>query len=482
MNDDSKIIDAAGRFRETNKEKKQEQHRSDGAQILRRMKRGGTKLDDKDREKVAQNLSRFMHNYGIDRSRLAKAVDLDNKEIYRLTLRQGEEATYNRLRADPRKYALMIEAIARLADLDKYELASIVTYGTSIHPSSGPTDSDIEQITRWVYDLVDGIEEEFNLIDAFKAIARMKVQGEDNNPDVFWPYSYDPSTLSNEFTSFEFKPDSFWPATGHARNILEIDGPDWPRIIGYLPHFYLGLDDNFDFDCDFWLLPESANQDFERFREMTSSFAPLPVYGSDEDKDYPEIHKWRRHIRDKLMDITDGVTRLDTSWDDAGATLYFNGEPADAFIKSLREFKQAVTVEVTPEEALSIGEELPDTEIDSLWLCIYPNPTTTGLVPVLISANEHYGTEISLFTEERLRELASFKLIGGETVKSRLMRTLLVAAETEEPRLKAEWRRTAGFIEHHPLLKKLGKLQATERHIRKWREDLATRFSTDKEN
>ena len=239
---------------------------------------------------------------------------------------------------------------------------------------------------------------------------------------------------------------------------------------------------NFDFDHDFWLLPESASQDFDRFREMTYPFAPLPDYGSEEDKEYPKIHEWRGHIRDKLMEMTEGVTRVDTSWDDADTTLYFNEEPAEAFIKRLREFKQTVTVEVAPEEAVGKGEELPETEIDSLWLCIYPNPTTTGLVPVLISANEYYGSEISLLTEERLKELASFQLIGGETVKSRLMRALLVAAEEEEPYLKAEWRRTANFIEHHPLLKILDKMQATERHIRKWREDLATRYTTDKED
>ena len=51
MNDDSKIIDAATRFRETveEAEKKQEQHRSDGAKILHGMKKRNAKnLNPKD--------------------------------------------------------------------------------------------------------------------------------------------------------------------------------------------------------------------------------------------------------------------------------------------------------------------------------------------------------------------------------------------------------------------------------------------------
>ena len=69
----------------------------------------------------------------------------------------------------------------------------------------------------------------------------------------------------------------------------------------------------------------------------------------------------------------------------------------------------------------------------------------TGLVPVLISANEYYGTEISLLTEERLQKLASFQLIGDATIGSQLMRALQVTTDDEEPRLLSEWRRTVGL-------------------------------------
>jgi hypothetical protein len=113
-----------------------------------------------------------------------------------------------------------------------------------------------------------------------------------------------------------------------------------------------------------------------------------------------------------------------------------------------------------------------------------PPPPTMSVAPeeAIGKDDELPGTENSLLAEKRLQKLASFQLIGGETIKNQMMRALMVAAENEEPRLKAEWRRTAGFIEYHPLLKKRGKLQATEHQIRKWREELATRYITDKED
>ena len=192
MNDDSRIIDAVNRFRDSRKEEdKKEGQQRDGALMLRRMERRGAKLGLEDREKVARNLGRYMHYYSIDRSTLANDVDLDNKEIYRLTLKQGEEATYNRLRADANKYARLIVAIAKRAASDKYLLANSVTYGTSIHPSSEPAHSDIEWMMRRVYDLVDGIEEEFRLVATFKDLAKMKATRQDMGPEAFWPFSFD---------------------------------------------------------------------------------------------------------------------------------------------------------------------------------------------------------------------------------------------------------------------------------------------------
>lgn len=62
------------------------------------------------------------------------------------------------------------------------------------------------------------------------------------------------------------------------------------------------------------------------------------------------------------------------------------------------------------------------------------------------------------------------------------MRALQVTTDDEEPRLLSEWRRTSGFIKHHPLLKQLGKMQATERYIRKWRTRVAAQETTNNED
>ena len=208
----------------------------------------------------------------------------------------------------------------------------------------------------------------------------------------------------------------------------------------------------------------------------------MPYYDDKEKTSYPEMHSWRRHIREKLLQMTAGATRLSANWDKTGSKLLFNEEPSNVFVTRLREFKQQVLLEAAPHNDTNEEQDLPTTEISGLWLAIYPNPAMTGLVPVLISANEYYGTEISLFTEERLQKLAGFTLIGDETVGTVLMRALQVTSDEEEPRLLGEWRRTAGFIQYHPLLKQLAKMRAAECYIRKWRERVSTQDTTNKED
>ena len=128
---------------------------------------------------------------------------------------------------------------------------------------------------------------------------------------------------------------TFWPVSEQASATLEIDDPDWPNIIGYLPHFYFGLDGNFDFDADYWLLPDSAKEDYARYLEKMGPIFTLPEFGEEEATAYPEIHKWRRHIREKLLEMTEGTTRLRASWDENGNTLQFNEEPYNVFIQRL---------------------------------------------------------------------------------------------------------------------------------------------------
>jgi hypothetical protein len=478
MTDDSKIIDAKDRFRDSRKEDDQKEGRQrDGAVVLRKMERRGAKLSPEDREKVARSLGRYMRYYGIDRTTLANDVDMDNKEIYRLTLKAGEDAVYNRLRADANKYACLITAIAKRAAADKYLLANSIAYGTSLHPSSEPSHSDIEWIMRRVYELVDGLEDEFRLLATFEDLSRMKATRHDYVPDAYWPFSFDESEAGLSSDELREYTSTFWPESEHASATLDIDNPNWPNIIGYLPHFYFGLDGNFDFDPDYWLLPESVKKgDYTRYAQEVGTLGAfaLPLYDKEEEATYPEMHRWRRHIREKLLETIADASRLTITRDETGEILLFNAEPSNVFIRRLQEFKYQVLLEATPHDDPTEGQELPKTEISALWLAVYPNPAMTGLVPVLISANEYYGTEISLFTEERLQKLAGFTLIGDETLGTQLMRALQVTSDEEEPRLLSEWRRTAGFIQYHPLLKQLAKMQAAERYIRKWRERVST--------
>ena len=269
MTDDSKIIDAKDRFRDSRKEGDQKEgQQRDGAVVLRKMERRGAKLSAEDREKVARSLGRHMRYYGIDSTTLANDVDMDNKEIYRLILKSHQEVRHDRLRADANKYARLITAIAKRAAADKYLLANSIAYGTSLHPSSEPTHSDIEWMMRRIYELVDGLEDEFRLLATFADLGRMKATRHEYVPDACWPFSFDVSEASLSNDELLKYTSTFWPLNEQDNATLDVDDPNWPNIIGYLPHFYFGLDGNFDFDLDYWLLPDSVKTtDFDRYVE-----------------------------------------------------------------------------------------------------------------------------------------------------------------------------------------------------------------------
>lgn len=189
---------------------------------------------------------------------------------------------------------------------------------------------------------------------------------------------------------------------------------------------------------------------------------------------------------------------MHTEWKD-NKVLLVNGESSDEYRNKLIVHRYIVTKEAIEQSSdgepeysewlkdeygfVSHNEQPLDTTyfrdpIGYHWLCIYPNRQTSGVIPVLVTTNAgntggagNYSY-ITPLTERTLTHLSDRGLISGGSIGEKIMKHLEIETDNDEPYLKAEWRRTALFIENHPLYKKWKRMQTTEAHIKKWREEL----------
>lgn len=500
MSEEKNVVDARYRFRGgAESQEQRRQARADGAVALEALKehKGHKRLPREDREQIARRIGFRIHTDKVDRPLLAKRAGYEPKELYRLVIRYGDlkygekAADKYRLRAAGEGYAAVIATLAGLLRTNVADLVDRITRGTSIHPSDSGTSSDAGAILNLLYSLVDGIDEEFYLTKKFRAISRVKVALPERDPWALWPArlgedDWKERDRLGEEPWEERLQSSFWIARTEEEKERAIKGLKfrgmlagqhpteeeieqklidptfgfenwhWDQAIGYLPHFFLGHQRDFAWDGDFWPPPAELNEQ-----------------GKDDAW-------WMAHLAEEVFEVLGRNTRISTSWGGNGQFL-FNGELIEAHRKRLYLFQVRNGVDNAPynwEE-----QEVDDADITEIsptdppaffWLCLYPNADATGVVPVLFSTdwNHGAGNTIELLDERMLSNIDHYPVLGGETLGARLRRALLVSRENQEPILKAKLRRTAHFVERHPLWRKHQEYEATARHIKKWREQV----------
>jgi hypothetical protein len=490
VTDETHVIEAEKRFRlRSNADSEQERQRAlnDGASALEKL-RVCPKLPLDDRETIARRIGFRIRNDGVDRSLLAKRAELEPKEIYRLALRPGEEckSTY-RLRAAGKDYAAVIETLARLfLRTNVSDLADRITRGTSVHPAGDARVSGLDGQIDLLYSLADGIDDELGLTRKFKAIARLKRDGSAADPWTYWPACppVDPSNAAvSEDASLENLKTAYWApeditgagaATWNAGPDPDVDvslpagdriglegsasyfwfeSEHWEQVVGYLPHFFLGHQQDFCVDADFWPPPAAST--------------PEGGFRNDD--------RWMARLAEDMFEVVGRTDRIQTAWDQNGKDLLLNGEPADAYRQRMYRFQARNAIANWPSYA---EFELDDPDLAPwdppafFWLCLYPNADASALVPVLLSTGWLRGADhaIELVDERLLSRLLHYPVLGGETLGMRLHRGLFSTGTAPEPPLMAEWRRTAGFVEQHPLWQRHLGYESAASQIRQYRD------------
>jgi hypothetical protein len=451
-NDNVILLDQRRVERDRAQQEENEHQMRDGERIL---KHKDPKLSIRDREILARNLGYALRNHGITRKTLARQCALDPKELYRRLLGSGEEPAKNRLRAGFLAYKKLIEELAKCANIDKRLLASRIAYGTALHPSSGPVRSEIEWIKRRLYDLAEGMDAEFRLTERFAALAEVKRMLAQDRSFACWPNG---GSGNEEFHR------GFWSDVVPGDMIVGYTS--LLAFLRFVPHAFIGIRENFD---DGWPIPENLPG------VISGPWGPSL-------QQHPDCAALQALNRRRLAEVVGDVSRLVLDWDEDGECLSINGTPEHAYLDTnwshLEEFLCDVGL---PTDRARYGGEVAYEH--SIWICFYPSRQTVpgsgsvpNLIPVIVQNYGSGGASGDITVEKAdswLDYSGGERLISGLTAGDRLLNALSVPNESVEPELKAELRRTALFIEHHPLLVRYRQQQAGEKHIRAWREELA---------
>lgn len=495
MSEENNVVNARNRFRGGAESPEQRrQARADGAEALEVLK-ACKRLSLEDREQIARRIGFYIHTGKVDRTLLAKRAGYEAKDLYRMAINYGDnkygekENDKYRLRAAGKGYAAVIDTLAGLLrpPANVVDLADKVTRGTSVHPSDSGASSDAGAIIKLLYGLVDGLDEEFNLTKKFRVISRMKAVLRQRDAWALWPAwlnedNWKERDRLGDEPREERLQSSFWIVHTEEENewaikrleskaklanreltdqeieqqridpTFEFDNWHWEQVIGYLPHFFLGHQRDFAWDGDFWPPP------------------PNLVADSKEER------LWADQLEDDIFDVIGRQTMISTKWDDNNHLL-FNGDPSDVYRRRIYKFQIMTNAANNPDDWDYDPEDEDIHPYDPPafhWLCLYPNADASGIVPVLLSTDWNYGegNTIELLDESMLSNMDHYSVLGGETLGTRLRRAILTQHKSQEPTLKTEWRRTARFVERHPLWRKHQEYEATAKHIREWREQV----------
>lgn len=151
------------------------------------------KLSREDRTFIARNLDRAIRDLNASPEKLVSMAELGpdgTKELYRLRLPDGADPAKRRLRAHPRNYAKVIDAIAQLAGRNRSIVVDEITFGTSIHPQRAEKLEEADRYGRILQRLVNDVDKEFGLFQQFRDTLNEKLrclESRSNLDHVGWP-------------------------------------------------------------------------------------------------------------------------------------------------------------------------------------------------------------------------------------------------------------------------------------------------------
>ncbi|KAA6184219.1 hypothetical protein F2Q65_12955 [Thiohalocapsa marina] len=476
------IIDATTRFSPSDHQNADlDRQRRDGQRLLHHKNR--LKLSTEDREIVARNIGYLLTRHRIERRELAHTAacttrNITAKELHDLVLGLGERAIAHRLRADVSKYRAVILGLGELTRIDAPLLANTVFSGTAIHPSSGSMRSEIENLIQLLYDITEALDSRYNLSNRFSTLAQRRSMLPVDAPFACWPGGA-PCTPSLDL---EAVVSPYWwdgLVRDYFRGDTYLENTSLRDFLRYMPHFYLGIDDNFD---DNWPFPREMSIHSDTSDERCSSQPGRKLLWDDILLCHPERDTVKNRNRNRLAETVGDVARQQLNWDDTGKTILINGLSEEDLKERGREHMRRYMKEIGLEENWERdgGEMITE---QGIWICLYPSWKSTidrvpNLLPVIVRNYGMAGANGTITIDSVdiwLESIAKSKLVTGLTVLERLEEVLSADTIADEPEAMSELRRTVSFIEHHPLLQRARKLEAGARKIREYREQALRR-------
>lgn len=489
------IIDAGEKFdlkANQKAEKNKKEQEEWGAWAWKKLEKT-LKLTLTDREKLARNLGLYMDRKGIQAARLPKFQG-ESKEIYRLTLKPNEQMSdKNRLRASSRDYKKLIKALAECAGEPLESVANHALLGTSLHPVNDTDVNEFDKIFMALDSVVNLLDQEFGLLEKFRSIAQQRIrqfesklqqwrQQWDNDNDYDFVYEVAIDIISEGYWRDD---DDDGSSVCSARS----SGYYWYEIIPFLPHVYLGMDQEFDGDVDYWPLLENNDETINEAKEAGDLGGSYLIEYGKEKSDI--VKKIRFQRRRKFQEIfkPDKPLRFDLcETKELPQDIICNYGTPQEIERKLQEFYYY------SETLKEFHENENDSSASSypihFWLAVYPDTNLKRLQPVLI--NSYISVYLEAVTPSMLMTTVN---------KSRLIRwnydseTLIYDSQALLDRIKEvlglsesqdalqgecelirEWRRTASFVEYNPILRQ--SLREQERHktlwsnLNQWQQDL----------
>jgi hypothetical protein len=404
-----------------------------GLEAKKRLK-GRRKLPGDYRKRLSKNLDSIMHRYGISRRDLARpdlAINGGAKELYRLLPRNKESSEHDKhhLRANPEGYIEIIEALQKITGISENRIFHMATENISLHPQ-GERETDKEtDVLDLLQNLVRYLDERFDIFRLYRHTAELYIDTTKSKDASDW--------ILGAVQSVTPEPGSlYWP-TGEPGDESFVLEELWDALPPLLPHAYLGM--TIDHALHKW--PKTIIEDRHRRLE---AWRTMRKYIND-----PGGFDWREE-NGKLRPIL------------------LSGQTPEEFNNDVARARHAVLVELAKSESsdewdMFIREELSEPEtwpgmIATRWLSIYPTPSCTGLLPVLLLCP--FAPQIAVIQGLSIQTLVDFRQVElisptGDSVFDRIQTLLFTPVKegAEETFLEEQWSRTARFFENNDVLK-----------------------------
>lgn len=362
----------------------------------------------------------------------------DAKELYRLTLPPGADASKRGIRVGALKYLNLIEVLTSVLGDSVELIADRLLRGTSLHAMSKSAGewSDLDLIQAHLQRIVNDIDRDFDLLRTYRRTAELKCKWIDEGGDLGWPLGHIGNKNFSNFT------DKYSAEDIEVYRLERIAATD-PSQAFYRRHPHFGSRYH-----SWWLFgfETGALQDDDLFHVPHAALGHLLMW------DLPERRKdkvaYELKVKIQIHEVRRRPETLalpDDDWDHV----------------------KACPVGQT-------GQRTGNWRLqDFFWLLAYPHPDGKSLVPTLYCAGEEGGAYMLPLDMEALDMLSDAVWVSADeqcSVVDRLAALLTDAGEDGFNPMERNLRRTASWLLDNPILKR-----QREREDRRGRLDEAFR-------